>query len=90
MNKPTTSENLPNALRGMVIKERTDFEKLPNEPLVAGKSVVVNSVGRLYLYMGDDQRQSPPQQIIVNDWNGNLAFLGIESKVAIALKYNLS
>ena len=80
-----TSDNIPKSLIGAILKEH-HFTRLPEEPIIPGKSVVVNLVGKTYLYMGDDQRRNPAQAIIVHDFSGGLHFLGMDSKVAIELK----
>jgi hypothetical protein len=81
-----TTEILPKALIGVILTER-QYRKVPQASLIKGKSIVVNAVGRMYLYMGDDHRKEIPAQIIVNDFCGNLAFLSIEAKCAIELVY---
>lgn len=84
-----TNNTLPKVLKRNSVEliEKKDFEYLPDEPLIAGKTIVVNAVGRMFVYMGDDMRSEQSKQIIVADWGGNLYYLTTESKKAISLKF---
>lgn len=86
-NKVLTSENLPMFLvNGSKVLSNKDYEFVKDEPVVAGKSVVVNKVGRIYLYMADDHRRQPSQQIIVKEIGSyEMCFLDMESKRSIRL-----
>lgn len=61
-----------------------------DDPVIPGKSIIVSKVGMMWLYMGDDHRRNPPQQIIAKrvGMNPELAFLDIESKRSIKLTDN--
>lgn len=62
------------------------YYKFTGNECVAGKSYVINAAGRVYLYMGDDLRKNPAQQIIVVEkGGGDLHFLGIDSKKEIEI-----
>jgi len=53
---------------------------------IEGKSYVVNKAGQFYLYMGDDKRKTPSEQIIVvNIGGGDLHFLSMECKKEILI-----
>jgi hypothetical protein len=83
-NRTATVDNFPRALIGIILPERT--YKFNDDSVIAGKSILVNKVGRTYLYMGDDPRRSPAQQIIVQDVNGaDLHFLSMDCKKSIQL-----
>lgn len=91
MSVPLTTANLPRiAVKAdMCLQEKNDFIYLPDAPVIAGKTIVVNAVGKMYLYMADDHRREVPERIIVHDFCGNLHFLPISHKIAIELKnYN--
>ena len=85
VNEILTSDNIPMViLRDCLLNEK-EFEFVDGE-LIAGKSLVINKAGLLWLYMGDDHRKDTPTQIIVKRiGNYEMAFLGIESKRAIRL-----
>lgn len=74
-----TVDNLPKALNGVNLAEGT--YEATNQPLIAGKSLVANKCGRLYLYMAQDPRNNT--QTIV--WRGGDLFFLDRKLVAIRL-----
>lgn len=81
-----TSDNLPMFLmRDKTLNEK-EFEYVEDIELIAGKSIVINAAGMLWLYMSDDHRKDVPEQIIVKKLgNFEMAFLPIRAKKAIKL-----
>lgn len=77
-----TTENTNRVLWRITLEER-DFV-YSDEELIQGKSLVINRVGLLWIYMGDDHRSNPCKQIIVSR-GGDLAYLDIQSKIAVEL-----
>lgn len=80
-----TTKTFPRALAGVLLKERNHFKLLPDAPVIAGQTIIVNRVGLPFIYMGDDLRREIPISIIAADFGGNLVYLDIDSKVAIEL-----
>ena len=80
-----TTKTFPRALIGKTLELKKDFVFTNNVDLISGKHMIVNKIGRPFLYMGDDKRQSPPIQIIASSFDGNLHYLSIESKNGIKL-----
>ena len=63
-----------------------EFKYVEDIQLTKGKSIVINKVGLLWLYMADDHRKDEPNQIIVKRLgNYEMGFLPIEIKKAIKL-----
>lgn len=82
-----TSNNIPMCLLGKLLMEK-EFEYVDNVEVVAGKTIVINKAGMLWLYMGDDCRKEVPNQIIVKIiGNPEMGFLPIENKRAIKLTF---
>lgn len=87
MENHLTSENFLIALLNKSLSAK-EFEYVDNVELIKGKSIIVNAVGTMFLYMGDDHRRDNPIQIIAKYVGGcELVFLPIECKRAIKLKY---
>ena len=85
MNTHLTTDNFPHVLLGKTLTDK-DFEYVDDVELIKGKSIIVNKVGTMWLYMSDDHRREVPKQIIVKQLgNYEMAFLDIESKRAIKL-----
>ncbi len=82
--KSATTENFPQSLLGSILDDKHYY--FTEDELIPGFSIVLNKAGSIYLYMGDDMRREPSQQIIVNDFNGNLYFLSMDCKKSFTLK----
>jgi len=67
-------------------KVHSVYYRYTNQPVIAGKSYVVNAAGHFYLYMADDCRKNPSTQIIVcNLGGGDLHLLTIDAKKEILI-----
>jgi len=76
-------DNYPMILLGVLLNDKQYVTT--DTPPVPGRSIVVNAVGKTFLYMGDDPRKGSTQ-IMVKDVGGyEIHFLPMESKKSIAL-----
>lgn len=63
------------------------YYRFTGKECVAGESYIINEAGVFYLYMGDDPRADPAQQIIVTRLGGgDLFFMDIKAKQEIEIK----
>lgn len=86
MNTHLTIDNISTSLMKCKTLSENEFKFDVDIELIKGKSMVANTVGTLWLYMGDDHRKEIPQQIIVKRLGYyELAFLPISCKKAIKL-----
>lgn len=86
MNDVLTTDNFPMVLLKDKVLTEKEYEVVPEAEVIAGKTIIINRAGMLWLYMGDDHRRDEPKQIIAKEiGNPNMGFLDIESKVAIRL-----
>ena len=83
--KTLTSDNLPLFGLDQELKE-TDFSIAEGAEVLQGKTVIINAAGLLWLYMADDHRKQPAEQIIAKRlYSPDFGLLPISCKKAIVL-----
>jgi hypothetical protein len=76
-------DNYPMVLLGVLLSEK-QYETT-DLPVTPGRSVIINTAGKTFLYMGDDPRKGSTQ-IMAKDIGGyEIHFLPVESKKSIRL-----
>lgn len=83
-----TVDNFPSFLAETNLS-KDDYE-MTEAPVIAGRSIVSNLVGKLFLYMGEDPREGSNQIMVKEIGRAEMHFLPMENKKSIRLKTHRS
>ena len=75
-------DNYPMILQGVLLNDKQYVTT--DTPPVPGRSIVVNAVGKTFLYMGDDPRKGSSESMVKDLGGYDTGFLAMETEKAIA------